>query len=74
MHMKIKTIFLIISLFFPFMLFAGTATCPLLSGINVNTSKRVLNICKQGTVIKTFKEAIGYRGIGKRKDGDNKMG
>lgn len=70
--MKIKAILLLISVLFPVVLFAGTATCPLSSGINVHTSKRILNICKRGAVVKTFKVALGYRGVGKRKVGDNK--
>ncbi|KTC99108.1 L,D-transpeptidase family protein [Legionella erythra] len=70
--MKIKAIFSVICLVFPVALFAGTPSCPLLSGINVDTTKRILRICKQGTVIKTFKVAIGYKGVGKRKAGDNK--
>ena len=61
-----------LSLFFPVALFASTATCPLSSGINVHTTKRILNICKHGTVIKTFKVALGYRGVGKKRAGDNK--
>ena len=69
--MKIKSSFLIISIFFPVVLFANT-TCPLLNGINVNTSKRTLNICKNGAVIKAFKISIGYNGVGKKKTGDNK--
>ncbi|ARB90682.1 L,D-transpeptidase family protein [Legionella longbeachae] len=70
--MKIKAISLMISILFPVALFAGTATCPLSSGINVHTTKRILNICKNGTVIKTFKVALGNKGIGKKKAGDNK--
>jgi murein L,D-transpeptidase YafK len=70
--MKIKAISLIFSIFFPVALFASTATCPLLNGINVHTRKQILNICKQGAVIKTFKVAIGYKGVGKKRAGDNK--
>lgn len=70
--MKIKAILLISSIFFPFVLFASTAPCPLVSGINVNTAKRILNICKNGTIIKTFKIAIGYKGVNKKHTGDNK--
>lgn len=70
--MKIKVVFLIISIFFPVTLFASTATCPLSSGINVHTKKRILNICKQGTVVKTFKVALGFKGVGKKRTGDNK--
>ena len=70
--MKIKAFFLMISIFFPVALFASTATCPLSNGINVHTSKRILNICKHGTVIKTFKVALGYKGVGKKHAGDNK--
>ena len=61
-----------ISIFIPFVLFASTATCPLLNGINVYTKKRILNICTHGTVIKTFKVALGYKGVGKKQAGDNK--
>lgn len=70
--MKIKAYFLIISLLLPFSLFANAAPCPLSNGINVLTTKRVLNICKRGSVVKTFKVALGYKGVGKRKMGDNK--
>lgn len=70
--MKIKAISLIISILLPVTLFAGSATCPLLNGINVHTTKRILNICKQGTVVKTFKVALGYKGVGKKHAGDNK--
>lgn len=70
--MKIKAISLVFSIFFPVVLFASSSTCPLSSGINVNTKKRILNICKHGSVVKTLKVAIGYKGVGKRKAGDNK--
>lgn len=70
--MKIKAISLMISIFFPVALFASTATCPLSNGINVHTAKRILNICKHGTVIKTFKVALGNKGVGKKQAGDNK--
>lgn len=70
--MKIKAISLMIFIFFPTALFAGSTTCPLSNGINVHTSKQILNICKHGSVIKTFKVALGYKGVGKRKAGDNK--
>ena len=70
--MKIKAICFIISAFFPFSLFASTATCPLSNGINVHTTKQILNICKHGAVIKAFKVALGNKGIGKKKAGDNK--
>lgn len=70
--MKIKAISLIIFIFLPVSLFANTATCPLLNGINVHTARRILNICKDGTVIKAFKVAIGFKGVGKKKAGDNK--
>lgn len=70
--MKIKAIFLLVSVLFPIALFASTATCPLSSGINVHTTKQILNICKNGTVIKTFKVALGNKGVGKKQAGDNK--
>ncbi|MCL5272065.1 MAG: L,D-transpeptidase family protein [Gammaproteobacteria bacterium] len=70
--MKIKAIFLILSIFFPVSIFASNLTCPLVDGINVHTTKRVLNICKHGTVVKTFKVALGFKGVGKKKAGDNK--
>jgi murein L,D-transpeptidase YafK len=70
--MKIKAIYFMFSLFFPAALWADTATCPLSSGINVHTTKRILTICKHGSVIKTFKVAIGYEGVGKKQAGDNK--
>nr|WP_241480536.1 L,D-transpeptidase family protein [Legionella norrlandica] len=60
------------SIFFPVALFASTATCPLSNGINVLTTKRILTICKHGTVIRTFKVAIGNKGVGKKQAGDNK--
>ena len=60
------------SIFCPVTLFASTANCPLSNGINVHTSERILNICKHGTVIKTFKVALGYKGVGKKQAGDNK--
>lgn len=70
--MKIKARLFIIFIFFPVTLFASDATCPLANGINVHTSKRILNICKHGTVIKAFKVALGYNGVGKKHAGDNK--
>lgn len=70
--MKIKAISLMISIFFPVTLFASTTTCPLSNGINVHTTKQILNICKHGTVIKTFKVALGNNGVGKKQAGDNK--
>ena len=71
-YMKIKAIYLMFSIFFPVVLFASNATCPLLNGINVNTTQQILNICKHGTVIKTFKVALGYKGVGKKHTDDNK--
>ncbi len=70
--MKIKAAKLLASVFFPVTLFASTVTCPLSNGINVQTTKQILNICKQGAVVKTFKVALGYKGVGKKKAGDNK--
>ena len=70
--MKIKALILMVSIFFPVALFASTGTCPLANGINVHTKNRILNICKHGTVIKTFKVALGNNGVGKRQAGDNK--
>lgn len=70
--MKMKTIYLSIFIFFPATLFANTPICPLSNGINVHTSKQILNICKHGSVIKTFKVALGYNGVGKKHVGDNK--
>ncbi len=70
--MKIKTTILLIATIFPIVLFANTTPCPLVNGINVLTTKRILNICKHGTVIKTFNVALGYSGVGKKKMGDNK--
>jgi murein L,D-transpeptidase YafK len=70
--MKIKAIPLLISIFFPVALFASTANCPLSNGINVHTTTQILNICKHGTVIKTFKVALGSKGVGKKHAGDNK--
>jgi murein L,D-transpeptidase YafK len=70
--MKINAILLFISLLFPFSIVASTSTCPLSDGINVLTRKQVLNICKHGAIIKTFKVALGYKGVGKKQAGDNK--
>jgi murein L,D-transpeptidase YafK len=70
--MKIKAIYFVFSLYFPVVAFAGEVECPLANGINVHTTQRVLTICKQGAVIKTFKVALGYNGVGKKKAGDNK--
>lgn len=70
--MKIKALFLLSSILIPAALFASSSTCPLASGINVHTKKRILNICKQGNVVKTFKVALGYKGVGKKRAGDNK--
>ncbi|KTC66650.1 hypothetical protein Lade_1308 [Legionella adelaidensis] len=70
--MKIKSVSLIISLFFPIAVFASGNSCPLSNGINVHTNKHTLNICKQGAVVKSFKVALGYKGVGKKKAGDNK--
>ena len=70
--MKIKAISFLISIFSPVVLFASTATCPLSNGINVHTTEQILNICKRGSVIKTFKVALGYKGVGKKQAGDNK--
>jgi len=70
--MKMKAIYLLISVFFPIALFASTVTCPLSNGINVHTKEQILSICKNGAVIKTFKVALGYKGVGKKQSGDNK--
>lgn len=70
--MKIKAILLFIAIFYPVTLLASTVTCPLSNGINIHSTKRTLNICKQGSVVKTFKIAIGNNGVGKKHAGDNK--
>jgi murein L,D-transpeptidase YafK len=69
--MKIKAIFFISTIFFPLISFSNM-TCPLASGINVHTSKHLLAICNHGSVVKSFKIALGNNGIGKMKAGDNK--
>ena len=69
--MKTKVI-LFISVFFPAVIFAQSSTCPLVNGINVHTAKHVLNICKGGSVVKSFRVALGYNGVGKKRAGDNK--
>lgn len=56
----------------PVFSWASATTCPLSNGLNVHTAKRVLAICQQGQVVKTFKVAIGYKGVGKKRQGDNK--
>lgn len=61
-----------LSIFIPGTLFANNTTCPLSNGINVHTKTRVLNICKNGSVVKAFKVALGFKGVGKKKAGDNK--
>lgn len=63
---------LIIAVFLPLVSFAGSAPCRLLNGINVQTSNRILTICKNGTAVKSFKVALGYKGVGKKRAGDNK--
>lgn len=70
--MKINAALFLIGVLTPSVLFASSATCPLPSGINVHTSKKLLTICKQGTVIKSFKVALGNSGVGKKRAGDNK--
>lgn len=72
MAMKIKAIVLLFAMNLPSVLFASSTNCPLINGINVHTSKRLLTICKKGTVIKSFKVALGYKGVGKKRAGDNK--
>lgn len=71
-YMKIKAIFFVLSVFLPVTTFANTSSCQLLNGINVYTKKQILNICKQGSVVKSFKVAIGFSGAGKKRAGDNK--
>lgn len=70
--MKIRSILFLVTLFSSTHLWANSVTCPLLNGINVHTSKHLLNICKNGSVVKAFKIAIGYKGVGKKQAGDNK--
>lgn len=70
--MKIHPIVLMILIFTPVLSLARTVPCPLSNGLNVHTTKRILNVCKQGNVVKSFKVAIGYKGIGKKRAGDNK--
>lgn len=70
--MKIKTFFFLFFISCPTLLFASVSSCPLASGINVHTAKKILTICKHGAVIKSFNVALGYKGIGKRRAGDNK--
>lgn len=47
-------------------------TCPLLDGINVLSSKHHLNICHHGRVVKSFRVALGFKGMGKKHAGDDK--
>lgn len=70
--MKIKAIFFITFIFSSINSYANSSSCSLVDGINVYSAKHILNICKHGTVIKTFKVALGYKGMGKKKTGDNK--
>lgn len=70
--MKIKALFLWLSMLLPVVLFAGSTICPLANGINVDTSARILRICKHGSVVKSFNVALGNNGIGKKRAGDNK--
>lgn len=70
--LKARVLLLLSFIFFPVVASANSPACPLLNGINVHTAKRVLNICKQGIVVKSFKVAIGYKGVGKKQRGDNK--
>lgn len=70
--MKIKALSFILFIFFPVVLCASATPCPLANGINVHTTMRILNVCKRGTVIKTFKISLGYNGVGKKRAGDNK--
>lgn len=70
--MRIKSIAFLIFFLFPVVLYANPFTCPLSNGINVSTRQHILKICKNGSVINTFKVAIGYNGVGKRRTGDNK--
>lgn len=59
-------------LFFSITLSAHSGDCRLTNGLNVNTAKRLLTICKNGNAIKRFSVAIGYNGAGKKRRGDNK--
>lgn len=68
--MKINSFFALVV--FSLSSYANPTNCPLFTGINVHTSKHILNICKRGSVIKSFKVALGYNGVGKRHAGDNK--
>jgi len=70
--MKIKTILLTFAIFSPITAFATSASCPQTTGINVLTAKRVLTICKQGVLVKSFNVALGFKGVGKKHTGDNK--
>lgn len=70
--MKIKSYSFVIAILFPVSLFASGVACPLSNGINIHTTKRILTICKRGMAIKTFKVALGYKGVGKKHAGDNK--
>lgn len=70
--MKMKIIAILVFLVVPGALFANSGNCPLSNGINVHTTTRILSICKNGAVIRTFKTALGFNGVGKKKAGDNK--
>ncbi len=70
--MKMKALSLMIFLLFPVTLIANTTSCPLSNGINVHSAKQILNICKNGIIIKSFKVALGNNGVGKKHAGDNK--
>lgn len=70
--MKIKAIFLLYCALFSATTLAGNAACPLANGLNVQTSKHTLTICKQGAVVKSFRVALGNSGVGKKRAGDNK--
>lgn len=68
--MKKISVLILISIYSS--LSVASTTCPLVNGINVLTRKQILNICKQGAVVKSFKVALGYKGVGKKRAGDYK--
>lgn len=70
--MKKINLVLLISCLFSIPTYANFISCPLSNGINVNTRQQLLRICNQGSVVSTFKVAIGYSGVGKKRAGDNK--
>ena len=70
-QMKMITTLVAISSFSSVM-FAHDIDSLIADGINVHTTKKLLQICEHGIIVKEFNVSFGRKGVGKKQIGDKK--